>query len=78
MKKHLWCLKIEQSIPALLKPNLGHKRKTYIFFPSESKDRQSDSVLYGFNYFFENVTTKMTASAPHGRQGSFHSEAPLC
>lgn len=47
LKKHLWCLKIEQSIPALLKPNLGHKTKmNIIILPSNPKtDSQTRSCM---------------------------------
>lgn len=43
LKKHLWCLKIEQSIPALLKPNLGHKTKMNIIIlpPNPKTDSQT-------------------------------------
>lgn len=43
LKKHLWCPKIEQSKPALLKPNLGHKTKMNIIIlpPNPKTDSQT-------------------------------------
>lgn len=78
MKKNLWCPQNRTKYISFIKAQFRSQDKNDDNnSPSESKDTQSDSLLYGFTTSLKIYNHKITMSIPNGPQAFSYSEAPL-